>query len=109
MKTIFYIFVAAAFLGVGIAQATMHYVFPEPRTATQGYDSTWTKCPGKKPVRVGKQKYYWYCGPEQRAFVVANDTAGGTGAGAAKVDAGAASRRTKKGSSGSRSVAAGGR
>ena len=98
---------ASALLGVGIAQATMHYVFPDKPIATQGFDAaTWHKCPDRKPVKIGKRKYTWYCGP---AALVDDDKVGVAGAGAGAVDVGAAKGRTKVRSSAGRSVASGGR
>ncbi len=99
--------VASALLGVGIAQATMHYVFPDQPIATQGFDpTTWRKCKDRKPVKIGKHKYTWYCGP---AALVDDEQVGVAGRGVAAMDASTTTRRSPSRSAGSRSMAAGGR
>jgi hypothetical protein len=98
---------ASALLGIGIAQATMHYVFPDQPIATEGFDqATWRKCEGRKPVKINKRKYTWYCGP---AALVDDEQAGVAGRGVAAMDASTTTRRTSSRSAGSRSMAAGGR
>ena len=60
---------AAVALGIIVGQATLDYVFPE-EVVTQGYDpATWRKCPDRKPVRLGKNKAWWYCGPDADGVV----------------------------------------
>ena len=99
--------VASALLGVGIAQATMHYVFPDQPIATQGFDpTTWRKCKDRKPVKIGKHKYTWYCGP---AALVDDDAAGVAGRSTVAVAESATPGRTSARPAGGRSVAQGGR
>lgn len=98
---------ASALLGAGIAQATMHYVFPDAPVATQGFDAaTWHKCKDRKPVKIGKRKYTWYCGP---AALVDDDAAGVVGVSAVGVAESATPGRTSARSAGGRSKAKGGR
>lgn len=98
---------ASALLSVGIAQATMHYVFPDRPIATQGFDpATWRKCEGRKPVKINKRKYTWYCGP---AALVDDDAAGVVGVGAVGVAESATPGRTSARSAGGRSKAKGDR
>ncbi len=98
---------ASALLGIGIAQATMHYVFPDRPIATEGFDqATWHKCEGRKPVKIGKHKYTWYCGP---AALVDDDAAGVAGAGAVAMAESATTRRPPSRSAGGRSKTQGGR
>lgn len=60
----------AVALGIVIGQVTLDYVFPEPAPATEGYDpATWKICPGTKSFKVGKNKAWWYCGPDADGVV----------------------------------------
>lgn len=98
---------ASALLGIGIAQATMHYVFPDRPIATEGFDqATWHKCEGRKPVKINKRKYTWYCGP---AALVDDEQAGVTGKGIAAMAEGTTTRRIPSRSAGGRGMASGGR
>ena len=98
---------ASALLGAGIAQATMHYVFPDQPIATEGFDpATWTKCKDRKPVKIGKRKYTWYCGP---AALVDDDAAGVAGAGTVGVAESTTPGRTSARPAGGRSKAKGDR
>ena len=98
---------ASALLGVGIAQATMHYVFPDQPIATEGFDpATWHKCKDRKPVKINKRKYTWYCGP---AALVDDDAAGVARGSTVAVAESATPGRTSARSAGGRSKAKGGR
>lgn len=98
---------ASALLGAGIAQATMHYVFPDAPVATQGFNpTTWVKCKDRKPVKIGKHKYTWYCGP---AALVDDDAAGVVGVGTVGVAESATPGRTSARLAGGRSKAQGDR
>jgi len=90
---------AAVALGIIVGQATLDYVFPE-EVVTQGYDpATWRKCPDRKPVKLGKHKAWWYCGPD----------ADGVVASSASVAESAATRSAPSRSAGGRGKAKGGR
>ena len=80
-------FLTAVALGVIIGQATLDYVFPEVKV-TEGYDpATWRPCPGRKVEKVGKQRLYWYCGPDATQPALESSHS---------VGAGATSRRSEK-------------
>jgi len=98
---------ASALLGIGIAEATMHYVFPDQPIATQGFDqATWRKCEGRKPVKINKRKYTWYCGP---AALVDDEQAEVAGTSTVAMAESTTTRRTPSRSAGGRGVASGGR
>lgn len=87
--------VAAVAIGVIAGQATLDYVFPEG-AANEGFDAaTWRPCPGRKPVKMGRVRAVWYCGPSPNG--AANDAEAGSGS----MDQIAASRSAKVGSTGS--------
>jgi len=70
--------IAAVAVGIIGGQISLDYFFPEPLPARMEFDAaTWKPCPGRKPVKLGKRKAIWYCGPSPSESP--NDTAASGG------------------------------